>query len=152
MRIALGNDHAGFPLKDSVSRTLTDLGHEVVDRGTQDDTPIDFPDVARRVCDAVLAGDADRGVLVCGTGVGAAIAANKVPGIRAAVAAEAFTAAQGVEHDDVNVLCVGAWLVGPVFVEPILRAYLDATFSTDPDFRRRVDKLHALDREGRANH
>ncbi|MGJ9411191.1 RpiB/LacA/LacB family sugar-phosphate isomerase [Aeromicrobium sp. CF4.19] len=149
MRIALSNDHAGHPLKETVVRLLGDLGHEVLDSGTTDDSPVDFPDMTARVCADILDGRADRGVLVCGTGVGASIAANKTPGIRAAVAAEAFSAGQGVEHDDVNVLCLGAWLVGPVFVEPILRAFLEAEFSTDPDFRRRVDKLHALDRAGR---
>lgn len=149
MRVALANDHAGYPLKATVVHLLGDLGHEVIERGTTDDSPVDFPDVTARVCTEVVEGHADRGVLVCGTGVGASIAANKTPGIRAAVAAESFSAAQGVEHDDVNVLCLGAWLVGPIFVEPILRAFLEAEFSTDPDFRRRVEKLHALDRAGR---
>ena len=146
MRIALGNDHAGYPLKDYVIGRLADLGYEVVDLGAPSEEPVDFPDVARAVAEPVLSGAADRGVLVCGTGVGASIAANKIPGIRATVAHDPYTARQGVEHDDVNVVCIGAWLVGPRVIDQVLEAFLAATFSTDPDFRRRVDKLHEMER------
>jgi ribose 5-phosphate isomerase B len=146
MRLALGNDHAGLGLKPHVLRLLADLGHEVVDVGTDTEEPVDFPDVTRDVCRPVLAGEADRGILLCGTGVGASIAANKVPGIRAALCHDSYCAHQGVEHDDVNVLCLGAWIVGPIIAEDVIRSFLGATFSTDPDFRRRVEKLHAMER------
>jgi ribose 5-phosphate isomerase B len=146
MRIALANDHAGFALKPHVAASLRAAGHDVIDVGTQDDTPVDFPLVTQRVTSLVLAGDADRGVLVCGTGVGACIAANKVPGIRAAVIHDVFSAAQSVEHDDVNVACLGAWVVGPKIAEANLEAFLGARFSTDPDFRRRVGQLAEMER------
>lgn len=146
MRIALGNDHAGFPMKAHVVSVLEDLGHEVADFGAQSTDPVDFPDVARLVCDAVRSGEADRGVMVCGTGVGASIAANKVPGIRATVCHDVYSARQGVEHDDVNVLCVGAWIIGPTTAAEIVKAYLTAEFSTEEHFRRRVRKLGDLER------
>jgi ribose 5-phosphate isomerase B len=146
MIVALGNDHAGFPLKSYIRGALEQLGHEVIDVGTYDDTPVDFPDVAKAVCEPVLAGEATRAVLVCGTGVGAVIAANKIPGIRAAVAHETYTARQAVEHDDVNVVCLGAWLVGPAIAEQVLAEFLAAEFSTDPDCRRRVRMLHDMER------
>ena len=146
MRLALGNDHAGLGLKPHVLRLLADLGHEVIDVGTDTEEPVDFPDVTQDVCGPVVAGEADRGILLCGTGVGASIAANKINGIRAALCHDSFCAHQGVEHDDVNVLCLGAWIVGPVIVDDVIRSFLGATFSSDPDFRRRVEKLHAMER------
>lgn len=146
MRIALANDHAGYALKGAVVRSLQDAGHEVLDVGTQDETPVDFPLITRRVTGLILAGEADRGVLVCGTGVGACIAANKVPGIRAAVIHDAYSAAQSVDHDDVNVACLGAWIVGPKIAQGVLDAFLSARFSTDPDFRRRVSQLADMER------
>lgn len=141
MRIALSNDHAGFVLKPHVKEFLESIGHDVIDVGTQNDTPVDFPVMTQRVTSLVTSGEAERGILVCGTGVGAAIAANKVPGIRAAVIHDTYVAQQGVEHDDVNVACLGAWIVGPKIAEDVITAYLDARFSTDPDFRRRVAQL-----------
>ncbi|WP_278235739.1 RpiB/LacA/LacB family sugar-phosphate isomerase [Isoptericola sp. AK164] len=145
MRIAVSNDHAGFALKPVVVDLLHELGHEVVDVGTDSDDPVDFPLMTQRVTDLVVGGRADRGLLVCGTGVGAAIAANKVPGIRAAVIHDTFVARQGVEHDDVNVACLGAWVVGRVIAQDVVRAFLGATFSTDADFRRRVQQLSDLE-------
>ena len=145
MRIALSNDHAGFLLKPVVKDFLLAAGHQVIDVGTQDDASVDFPVMTRRVTTLVTAGQADRGILVCGTGVGAAIAANKVPGIRAAVIHDTYVARQGVEHDDVNVACLGAWIVGPKIAEDVITAYLDARFSTDPDFRRRVAQLAEME-------
>jgi ribose 5-phosphate isomerase B len=141
MRIALSNDHAGFALKPFVADLLVRLGHEVIDVGTTDDADVDFPLMTQRVTTLVRSGEADRGVLVCGTGVGAAIAANKVSGIRAAVIHDTHVARQGVEHDDVNVACIGAWIVGRKIAEDVVREFLSATFSTDPDFRRRVAQL-----------
>lgn len=141
MRIALSNDHAGFVLKPHIKRYLESLGHDVIDVGTEDDTAVDFPLMTQKVTALVTAGTVERGILVCGTGVGAAIAANKVHGIRAAVIHDTYVARQGVEHDDVNVACLGAWIVGQKIAEDVIDAYLAATFSTDPDFRRRVAQL-----------
>ena len=107
MKLAIGGDHAGFPMKGPVVEYLRSQGHEVVDHGTHSEDPVDFPDIAQRVTSAILSGEAERGVLVCGTGVGASIAGNKVPGIRAMLAHDTHCAHQGVEHDDVNLLCVG---------------------------------------------
>jgi ribose 5-phosphate isomerase B len=150
MRIALSNDHAGYELKPFVLDLLQRLGHEVIDVGTTDDAPVDFPVMTQRVTALVASGEADRGLLVCGTGVGAAIAANKVPGIRAAVIHDTHVARQGVEHDDVNVACLGAWIVGRKIAEDAIVAYLDAEFSTDPDFRRRVEQLAEMERAAAA--
>lgn len=145
MHVALGNDHAGLPLKAHVRSVLAAASATVADYGTDTPEPVDFPDVAARVCAAVRSGEAERGLMVCGTGVGAAIAANKVPGIRASVSHDTYTARQGVEHDDVNVLCLGAQIVGPVIAAEVVRAFLSARFSTDEAFRRRVRKLGALE-------
>ncbi|MGC5615111.1 RpiB/LacA/LacB family sugar-phosphate isomerase [Georgenia sp. Z1491] len=150
MRLIIGADHAGFPMKETARAVLEKLGHTVVDVGTHSEEPVDFPDIARAVAEPILAGETDRGVLVCGTGVGAAIAANKIPGIRATVAHDTYSARQGVEHDDVNVICVGAWLVGPTVIEQVVTEFLAAEFSTDPDCRRRVEKLHQLELEAAA--
>ncbi|MGO1510502.1 MAG: RpiB/LacA/LacB family sugar-phosphate isomerase [Actinomycetaceae bacterium] len=150
MRLIIGADHAGFPMKETARAVIEKLGHTVTDVGTHSEEPVDFPDVARAVADPILAGDADRGVLVCGTGVGAAIAANKIPGIRATVTHDSYSARQGVEHDDVNVICIGAWLVGPIVIEQVITEFLAAEFSTDPACRRRVDKLHQLERDAAA--
>ncbi|GAA2026057.1 ribose 5-phosphate isomerase B [Agromyces tropicus] len=150
MRIALSNDHAGYELKPFVLDLLRRLGHDVIDVGTTDDSPVDFPVMTQRVTSLVASGEADRGILVCGTGVGAAIAANKVPGIRAAVIHDTHVARQGVEHDDVNVACLGAWIVGRKIAEDAVIAYLDAEFSTDPDFRRRVAQLAEMERAAAA--
>jgi ribose 5-phosphate isomerase B len=146
MRVAVANDHAGFSLKPHVVEYVRGLGHEVVDVGTTDDAPVDFPLVTRRVTDLVTGGEVDRGILVCGSGVGAAIAANKVPGIRAAVIHDTYVARQGVEHDDVNVACLGAWVVGPRIAEDAISAFLAARFATDPDVRRRVQQLAEMER------
>jgi ribose 5-phosphate isomerase B len=148
MRLAVGGDHAGFPLKGPVIEWLRTAGHTVRDYGTHSPDPVDFPDIAQMVCDAVRGDSADRGILVCGTGAGACIAANKLPGIRAAVCHDTYSAHQCVEHDDVNVLCVGAQIIGIKLCEEILHAFLAAEFSTEADFRRRVAKLTEL--EGRA--
>ena len=145
MRLAVGGDHAGFRLKAVLVDCLCGDGHEVHDVGCFDETSVDFPDIARRVCEAVLAGNAERGILVCGTGVGAAIASNKVPGIRAAVVHDLYTAHQAVEHDDVNVVCLGADVVGPTLAIELLRVHLAARFDPTPDFVRRVALLAGMD-------
>jgi ribose 5-phosphate isomerase B len=145
MKLAIGGDHAGFSMKGPVIELLKSWGHDVADYGTYSTAPVDFPDIAAKVCAQVRAGAVERGILVCGTGVGAAIAANKTPGIRAALCHDVHSAHQSVEHDDVNVLCIGAWIVGIKLAEEILKAFLQAEFSTHPDFRRRVQKLHDLE-------
>ena len=145
MRIVIGSDHAGFPLKSTIVEHIKSLGHEVMDVGSYDPNPVDFPDVAKNVTASIIAGTAERGLLVCGTGVGASIAANKVKGIRAAVCHDVHSAHQSVEHDDVNVMCIGAQIVGPWLAVDLVSAYLEAEFSTDEDFRRRVAKLADMD-------
>lgn len=149
MRIVVGADLAGLPLKGPVVEQLRAWGHDVEDVGTHGE-PVDFPDVARQVCDPVRKGQADRGIMVCGTGIGAAMAANKFPGIRAALCHDVYSAHQSVEHDDANVFCLGAQIVGDKLAFDLLRAYLDATFSTEEHFRRRVRKLAQLERDAAA--
>ena len=148
MKIVVGSDHAGFPMKAELVAFIRSRGHEVTDVGSHDPNPVDFPDIARKVAAAITSGQAERGLMVCGTGVGAAIGANKMKGIRAAVCHDVHSAHQSVEHDDVNVMCIGAQIVGPWLAKDLVAAYLDARFSTDEDFRRRVAKLAAMD-EGR---
>jgi ribose 5-phosphate isomerase B len=150
MKLAVGSDHAGFPLKGPVIELLRSWGHPVTDCGTYSTAPVDFPDIAQKVCDEILAGRAQRAVLVCGTGVGASIAANKIPKIRATLCGDTFCAHQCVEDDDVNVLCLGAWVVGTKLAADILSTYLNAKFnSADPDLRRRLQKLEQMDNRGR---
>ncbi|WP_454684205.1 ribose 5-phosphate isomerase B [Ancylobacter moscoviensis] len=148
MRLVIGSDHAGWSLKGAVIDHVRSLGHEVIDVGSYDDKPVDFPDIARQVAAKVTSGEAERGIMVCGTGVGASIAANKMKGIRAAVCHDIHSAHQSVEHDDVNVMCIGAQIVGPWLAKDLVSSYLSAEFSTDEDFRRRVEKLHKMDAEG----
>jgi ribose 5-phosphate isomerase B len=146
MRLAIGGDHAGFPLKGPIIAALRDWGHEVVDLGTHSTEPVDFPDITRDVCARVLKGDAERAILVCGTGVGACIAANKIDGVRAALCHDVYSAHQSVEHDDVNVLCLGAQIVGLPLALDLLRSFLGARFSDEEHFRRRVQKIAELER------
>jgi ribose 5-phosphate isomerase B len=126
MRIVVGGDHAGFSLKGPIVDRLRSWGHDVVDVGTHSPEPVDFPDIARELCARLNSGDAERGVMVCGTGVGASIAANKIHGIRATVAHDVYSAHQAVEHDDVNVICLGAQIIGIELASDLLRAYLSA--------------------------
>ena len=147
MRIVIGSDHAGFPLKGQIAEHVRSLGHEVTDVGSFSPDPVDFPDISKAVCAAVKAGQADRGLLVCGTGVGASIAANKIRGIRAAVCHDMHSAHQSVEHDDVNVMCIGAQIVGPWLACDLVGAFLAARFEPTEDFKRRVAKLHAMEDE-----
>jgi ribose 5-phosphate isomerase B len=147
MKIAIGGDHAGFPLKGPLMEMLRVWGHEVTDHGSYTPEPVDFPDIAQLLCEQVRAGGVDRGVMVCGTGVGAAIASNKMPGIRASVCQDVYSAHQCVEHDNVNVICIGAQIIGIKVAEEILVAFLNAEFSTEPQFRRRVQKLADMERK-----
>ncbi len=145
MRIIIGSDHAGFRLKQELLPELNKAGFEIEDVGSFDPDPVDFPDIAWAVCDKVRTTPGTRGLLVCGTGVGAVIAANKIKGIRAAVCHDAHSAHQSVEHDDVNVMCLGAQIVGPWLAIDLINSFLAAEFVTDPDFVRRVEKLAALE-------
>jgi ribose 5-phosphate isomerase B len=145
MRLVVGSDHAGFPLKGELLVYLHGLGHEVDDVGSFDPNPVDFPDIARKVAAAIVSGKVERGLMVCGTGVGAAIGANKMKGIRAAVCHDVHSAHQCVEHDDVNVMCIGAQIVGAWLAKDLIAAYLAAQFSTEEEFRRRVAKLAEMD-------
>jgi RpiB/LacA/LacB family sugar-phosphate isomerase len=143
--IAIGADHAGRALKDHVGEQLRTRGFEVLDLGTHDDASVDYPDYAEAVGRAVQDGRARRGVVVCGSGAGACIAANKLHGVRAALAHDTYTAHQAVEHDDANVLCLGARIVGIALAEELLTAWLDARFSGDERHQRRLDKVNALE-------
>ena len=147
MKIACAFDHAGFALKPFVLETLERLGHETLDLGTDSTMPVDYPDVARDACEAVLRGDAERAVIVCGSGAGVAVAACKFPGIRAAVAHETYTAHQAVEHDDVNVVCLGARVIGPLIAAEVLAAFTAARFTGEERHVRRVGKIGEIERE-----
>jgi ribose 5-phosphate isomerase B len=146
MRIAVGADHAGYPLKVEVVRFLEEQGHEVTDLGTHSTDPVDFPEYAKRVGQAVQLGKVDRGVLVCGSGVGACVAANKLRGIRAALCHDTYTAHQGVEHDDVNVLCLGGRVVGLALAYDIMRSWLTARYIGTGRHQRRVDQILEIER------
>ena len=150
MRLIIGADHAGFPLKGTVVDALRAWGHDVEDVGTFSTEPIDFPVITRRVCDPLRAGDFERGILVCGTGIGACIAANKIPGIRAALCHDVYSAHQSVEHDNANVLCLGAQIVGDRLALDLIGAYLGASWSTEQHFRRRVAQLAEMEQEAAA--
>ena len=146
MRIAVGADHAGVPLNETAIAELRRLGHEVVDLGTHDASrPDDYPDYAVAVADEVASGRCERGLLVCGSGVGVSVAANKVRGIRAAMCHDTYSAHQGVEHDDINVLCVGARVIGPELMLDVLRAFMNARFTGEERHRRRLAKILALE-------
>jgi ribose 5-phosphate isomerase B len=147
MKIACAFDHAGFPLKRLVLETVAELGHEAIDLGTDSTEPVDYPDIARAGAEAVRDGRAERAVVVCGSGAGVAVAACKVPGIRAAAANDTYTAHQCIEHDDVNVLCLGARVIGPALAAEVIRAYLGAAFSGEERHVRRLGKIAAIERE-----
>lgn len=153
MRVAFAADHAGAALKDELLRRLatTGLGHEWIDLGGDGSDPDDdYPDFARRLAAAIVDGKADRGILICGSGVGASVAANKVRGIRSAVCHDTYSAHQGVEHDDMNVLTLGARVIGPEPAFECAVAFLGATFSGEPRHRRRLDKVLAIEADGTA--
>ena len=145
MRVALAADHAGFMLKQELLAKLTQRGHTVLDLGTHSEAPVDYPDAALAVAGALGEGQVDRGIIVCGSGAGVSIAANKLRGIRAAVCHDTYTAHQAVEHDDMNVLCLGARVVGSALAFDLVTAFLGATFSGEERHRRRLDKVLALD-------
>jgi len=145
MRLAVATDHGGFPLKDRVIAELRKLGHEIADLGTNSADPVDYPDYALAVARAVLDGRAERAVLICGSGAGACVAANKFRGIRAATCHDSFSARQCVEDDDVNVLCLGARVIGPELAVDLVRDYVNARFSGAERHRRRLGKIAAFE-------
>jgi RpiB/LacA/LacB family sugar-phosphate isomerase len=145
MRIALGSDHAGYSLKEHLASWLAESGHAVYDLGTHNSDPVDYPDYAAAVASAVLDGRADRGIVICGSGAGASVAANKLNGIRASVAHDVYTAHQMVEHDDVNVLCLGSRVIGTALAEDLIQAFLVAKFSREDRHMRRLEKIRALE-------
>ena len=148
MRIAIASDHAGFKLKQDLVKYLGELGHRVVDLGTNSEDPVDYPDYAAAIGHAVLEGAAERGVLICGSGVGASVAANKLKGIRAGLCHDTYSAHQGVEHDDMNVLVLGARVIGPALGHELVTAFLKATFSGEERHVRRLNKVKALEKQG----
>lgn len=145
MKIAVASDHAGFPMKAEVVAAVTAAGHEVLDLGTTGTAPVDYPDYARAIGEALQQGRADRGILLCGSGVGAAVAANKMVGIRAGVCHDIYSAHQGVEHDDMNVLALGARIIGPALIEELVAAFLRAQFTREERHLRRLEKVAALE-------
>lgn len=148
MRVVIGADHAGFVLKEKLCRQLQEAGHEVVDVGAHEyDRDDDYPDSAAAVGRAVVAGQGERGILVCGSGVGACIAANKIDGVRACLCHDIYSATQGVEHDDMNVLCLGGLIVGDALAEKLVHGFLSAEFIGEGRFLRRLNKVLALESE-----
>lgn len=146
MRVVIGADHAGFALKQKLGDYLRELGHEVSDTGTVNTDVVDYPDYAEGVGKVILDNSAERGVLICGSGVGASVAANKLPGIRAAVCHDTYSARQGVEHDDMNILVLGARIIGEKLARELVRAYLTAKFTAEERHVRRVAKIKALEK------
>jgi ribose 5-phosphate isomerase B len=144
MRFAVGFDHAGTPLRDAVLEAIRETGSDAADLGACDD----YPDIAVRVCKSVLAGDADRGVIVCGSGAGVAVAANKFRGIRATIAHDTYTGAQCVSHDDCNVVCLGARVIGSAYAADVVRAFAAARFSGEERHVRRLAKVSEIERKG----
>jgi ribose 5-phosphate isomerase B len=148
MNVAVAFDHRGVHLRETILETLAADGHTVVDLGTDADTPrIDYPDKAREIGDAVNDGRGERGILVCGSGVGASVAACKVAGIRASVCHDTYSAHQGVEHDDMNVLCLGSEVIGPSLAAELVRAFLGARFDGGERYVRRLEKVRSMERE-----
>jgi len=147
MRIVVGADHRGFQLKNAIADLLRAEGHEVTDAGTNSAESVDYPDIALSVGRAVRSGAAERGILVCGSGVGACVAANKLPGIRAAIAHDTYSAHQGVEHDDMNVLCLGSHVIGIDLAREVVKAFVEAKFDPQERYVRRLDKVLAIEQE-----
>ena len=149
MRLVIGADHAGFELKQQLASYLRERGHEVIDVGTTSSAPVDYPDFAEAVSTSLRNKEADRGVLVCGSGVGASVAANKIPGIRAGLCHDTYSARQGVEHDDMNVLVVGARVIGPELAKELVERFITAQFTGEERHRRRLGKVKSLEARGR---
>jgi ribose 5-phosphate isomerase B len=145
MRIAVGADHAGFELKRDLAGALAQQGHEILDLGTHSSAPVDYPDIAEAVATAIRNGQVDRGIIVCGSGAGVAVAACKFPGVRAAVCHDCYTARQAVEHDDVNVMCLGARVIGAALARTLVETFLSAGFKPEERHLRRVAMIEAIE-------
>jgi ribose 5-phosphate isomerase B len=151
MKIALGCDHAGYPLKARIRQTIESLGETVIDCGTDSaDCAVDYPDYALKVGELIQSGKADRGILLCGSGVGISVAANKMTGIRAGVCHDSYSAHQGVEHDAMNVLCLGTRIIGEEVAVELVRAFLAAKFTQEERHVRRLNKVLAIERNGKS--
>jgi ribose 5-phosphate isomerase B len=146
VKVAVACDHAGFPLKQTIIDAVTKAGHEVIDLGTDSTAPVDYPDIAEKAGRAIQRKEADRAIVICGSGVGAAVAANKMVGVRAGLCHDTYSAHQCVEHDDVNVLALGARIIGPEIAIEVVRAFLAAKFSGEERHLRRLNKVLALER------
>jgi RpiB/LacA/LacB family sugar-phosphate isomerase len=146
MRIVVGADHAGFELKNALADYLRHCGHQVIDAGTTSEDPVDYPDYAESLSKIILGGGAERGVLVCGSGVGASVSANKIPGIRAGLCHDGYSARQGVEHDDMNVLVLGARVIGGALARELVNNFLAANFTGEERHRRRIEKIKELEK------
>ncbi|MFZ1042275.1 MAG: ribose 5-phosphate isomerase B [Anaerolineales bacterium] len=150
MKVAIGFDHAGFPLKQTVLETLIEAGHEPMDMGTNSAEPVDFPDFAEKVGRTIQSGNAERGIIICGSGIGACIAANKMKGVYASICHDTYSAAQGVRHDNMNVLCLGGRVIGPELAKALIIAFLEAHYlgndSGGERLARRVNKIHKIEK------
>lgn len=150
MILALGADHAGFLLKVTLASQLREIGHDVLDLGTHGTEPVDYPDYAEAIGLALQNGRAERGIVICGSGVGASVAANKIPGIRAGLCHDPYSAHQGVEHDDMNVLVLGARVIGPALAWELVQVFVAAGFTGEERHQRRLSKVHAIEERYRA--
>jgi ribose 5-phosphate isomerase B len=146
MRIVLGSDHAGFEMKQKLIEQVRGLGYEILDLGTDSTLPVDYPDFAEAVGEAVRNGEAQRGILICGSGIGASVAANKIPGVRAGLSHDCYSAHQGVEHDDMNVLVMGSRVIGMELARDIVKSYLSAKYTGEERHARRLEKVKNLER------
>jgi len=146
-RVAVGADHAGYRYKEVLADHLRGLGHDVIDLGTDGPQSVDYPDYARAVAETVARGEVDRGLLVCGSAVGVCIVANKVPGVRAGICHETYSARQAVEHDDMNILCLGERVIGIEVAREVTTAFMNARFSNEERHRRRLEKLRTVERD-----
>jgi ribose 5-phosphate isomerase B len=145
MKITIGSDHAGFELKTFLIDYLRQCGHELLDAGTDSTAPVDYPDYAEAVGLSVLQGKSERGILICGSGVGASVAANKIPGVRAGLCHDGYSAHQGVEHDDMNVLVLGSRVIGPELAKDLCITFINARFTGEERHRRRLEKIHSIE-------
>jgi ribose 5-phosphate isomerase B len=146
MKVAITSDHAGFQLKQAIIPIIESLGHELIDLGTDSEEPVDYPDFALRIALLIANRDVDRGVFICGSGVGGTVVVNKIPGVRAGLCHDTYSAHQGVEHDNMNILCLGSRVVGQELAIELCRAFLAAEFSGEERHRRRLGKLHEIER------
>jgi ribose 5-phosphate isomerase B len=147
LRVAMGADHGGYRLKETLKRFVVSEGYEVIDLGARDEKPSDYPDFARAVAESIRQGRAERGIVICGSGVGASVAASKLPGIRAAVCHDSYSAHQGVEHDDMNVLCLGERVIGEELAKELVSIFLKAKFSGAERHTRRLEKIRQIERD-----